>query len=114
MGLEINFSMTKHAQCRLQQRGIRPEILSFVISHADVWLHAGNGLETGRLSQYRLSQLSTEGHSASIIERAKNVVALYDPSNGSVVTVLHDHNSGSGKQYRKQQPTRGNRVARCA
>jgi hypothetical protein len=112
MGTELEFDMTRHAQCRSQQRGVRPEVLSFVISQADVWLYANGGLEIVRLSRKRLRQLSREGIDTSLIERATNVVVIYEPENGSVVTVLHDHASGNGRQYRKQGSTRNNRIYR--
>ena len=86
--------------------------MTFVIEHADIWLHAGEGRRTARISNKQLGQLSREGIPAALIERATNVVMLIDPVAGIIVTVLHDYGSRSGRKYRTQWPTRSHKWRR--
>ena len=107
-----NYDLSDHAERRAQQRGVSLDTMNFVITHADVWLHAGEGRRTARISQRQLGQLSREGVPAALIERATNVVMLIDPVAGIIVTVLHDHGSRSGRMYRSQWPTRSRKWRR--
>jgi hypothetical protein len=112
LATHCNYDLTDHAKCRAQQRGVTLDTLNFVISHSDIWLHAGEGCRSARISHKQLGELSQEGLPASLIERATNVVVVVDPVSGSIVTVLHDHGSRSGRKYRTQWPTRSQKWRR--
>ena len=109
MATHCNFEMTNHARCRAQQRGVTHDTLNFVITHSDVWLHAGEGSKSTRISNRRLGELSREGYPGTLIERATNVVVIVDPLCGSVITVLHDQGSKKSRKYRTQWPTRSHK-----
>jgi hypothetical protein len=101
-----NYEFTDHAKCRAQQRGITFDTLYFVIEHSDIWLHAGEGCRSARISHKQTGELYLEGFPASVIERTRNVVVIVDPNSRSIVTVLHDNGSKSGRKYRTQWPTK--------
>ena len=109
MAIHCNFEMTNHARCRAQQRGVTHDTLNFVIAHSDVWLHAGEGSKTIRLSNRRLGELSREGYPGALIERATNVEVVIDSLSGSIITVLHDQGSTKSRKYRTQWPTRSHK-----
>jgi hypothetical protein len=112
LATHCNYDLTDHAKCRAQQRGVTHDTLNFVIAHSDIWLHAGEGCRSVRISCKQLGQLSREGVPASLIERATNIVIIIDPDAGSIVTVLHDNGSKSSRRYRTQWPTKSRKWCR--
>ncbi len=98
--------LTDHAVRRTQQRGIKAETLKFVIQNSDLLLHAGEGTLSMRISNRQIVKLGEEGIKPSMLERAKNIVIIFDPSNTMVVSILLDHGSKSGRSYRSQCSTR--------
>ena len=100
------WNFCQHALNRANQRGISQDTLRFVLENADVWLYAGEGCRSIRLSKKLLSQLVRQGSAASRVERAAGIVLIIDPETKTVVTALHDHGSKCGRRYRKQFPTR--------
>jgi hypothetical protein len=101
---DMEHSLTGHARKRAQQRGIRLDVIDFVIQHADVDLEAGDGCRSLRISKRGLAMLGGDCTSLALSERAANVVVLV-AADGDVVTVMHDCNS-QGRRYRRQYPTR--------
>ena len=101
-----NLNLSNHATCRVQQRGIATETLEFVMTEADVWLHAYEGCYSIRISKKRLVRLSRDGSPATLIERATNVVIVIAPEDfNKIVTVLHDDGAKRSRRYRKQYPS---------
>ena len=100
-----NFRMTRHAESRVQQRGIRKETIDLVLSDSDIELHAGEGLMSLQLSRKRLGQLARSGVPATLRESAQGVVLIVDFSTRSVVSAMH----GRGrlrKRFSRQFSTR--------
>ena len=64
------------------------------------------------MSNKQLRQLSNDGETASLIERAANVVVIIDPNEEAIITVLHDNGSKNSRKYRSQWPTRSQKRRR--
>jgi|SaaInl4_150m_RNA_FD_contig_21_2015581_length_522_multi_4_in_0_out_0_1 hypothetical protein len=99
-----NFTMTLHAEARIQQRGIKRNAIDLVLHDGDLELHAGNGLMSVKLSRKRAARLSGEGVPAALLENAQNVVLLIDFSSRSIVTAMHYARKGC-KHHSRQYPT---------
>lgn len=102
----INLSFSTHALHRMQQRGIKSDIVEFVFFNADKWLHQGAGCESARISKRLATKLRQTGVSANLIERAKNVVLLISHDEPMVITVMHLLSSKKSNRYQRQYETR--------
>lgn len=100
-----SFRMTRHAEARIQQRGIRRESIDLVLHDSDIEVHAGDGLMSLQLSRRRLAQLAESGVPANVRENAQNVVLLVDYATQSLVTAMHSKGK-RGKRHSRQFPTR--------
>ena len=105
---KVGYQLSKHAEIRAQQRGIRQQIIGLVTDHADQRLHAGNGLVSLRLSRRCLRDLGAAGINTSLLEKAKGVVVLMCPRTNTVVTTMHDLGH-SGRRHRNQYESWSNR-----
>ena len=105
------FTMTRHAEARVQQRGVRMESIEIVLREGDMEFHAGEGLMSLQLSRKRLSQLAANSVTTTTLENAKDVVLLIDYSTLSIVTVMHARGRWA-KRHSRQFPTRSRRVTR--
>lgn len=104
MACEIEMTLTRHAQCRVQQRGIRPAIVALILEHSDWEQHVGGGCISLRLSCIQREHLKKTGISAQLIEMTEKVVLVVGQS-GQIVTVLHDVGR-RGRRYRPQNHAR--------
>ncbi len=92
-------NLSRHAEIRVAQRGIRKEVLALVMSEHDVDADVGNGCCALRVSRRRIRDLLEEGHPPKTVERLKRLVVV-DGAAGTVVTIMHD--SGTrGRRYRR-------------
>ena len=66
---------TRHAERRIEQRGIRPDALQLVLVHGHD-LPAGEGCVRRELRLCQISELSAEGFSLRTIEAALRVEAI--------------------------------------
>lgn len=97
-------TLTRHAVKRAQQRGIRPQVIDYVVAEADIDLHAGDGCRSYRISTRKVAVLMEAGAPAAGLDRANRVVVVWSERSGEVVTVMHDHGH-SGRRYRRQRQT---------
>jgi hypothetical protein len=97
-------SFSAHAMRRAQQRGVRPATIEFILRHADLDLHAGDGCRTYRISKRGAAELLRNGASVTELDRASNIVVIVREDSGEFITVLHDLNP-DGRRYRRQWPT---------
>ncbi|AWM23754.1 hypothetical protein AOX55_0000474 [Sinorhizobium fredii CCBAU 25509] len=97
-------TLTRHALMRAQQRGIRRQVIDYVVAEADIDLNAGDGCHSYRISQRKMAVLRKAGIPAAGLDRAKRVVVICSEQSDEVVTVLHDHGR-RGQRYRRQRPT---------
>jgi len=97
-------SCSAHAMKRAQQRGVRPATIKFILGHADVDLHAGDGCRTYRISNRGAAKLLRKGANVTEVDKASNIVVIVREDSSEVITVLHDFNR-SGRRYRRQWST---------
>lgn len=102
-GQGIRQRLSRHALTRSQQRGIRPEMIDYVLWEADIDLHARGGCRRYCISFRKMAALLKAGAPAAWLDRAMGVIVIWSES-GKVVTVLHDH--GRNGRCRRQRPTR--------
>jgi hypothetical protein len=100
----IRVMFSDHATRRVQQRGIRPAVVDFVLRNADRDLEAGNGCRAYRISKKAQAELLLHGAQVGEVELATNVVVILHEDSGEVITAMHDRNK-SGRRYRRQWPT---------
>lgn len=97
--------LSKHAEARAQQRGIRRDIIDFILEHADRSLHAGEGLRSVSISRQNQRRLSRNGFDPQIIDRTDGVALLIDPNENCVVTIMRLHGR-QARRYLRQHATR--------
>ena len=73
--------LTRHAKTRMQQRGIRPEMLEALLDHGRV-ARAGGGCDIVYFDKHARAALAAEA------ERLRNSYAIVG-SDGAVITVGH-------------------------
>ncbi len=76
--------MTKHAQKRLQQRGIQKLIVDLILSHGTPERAPGGAIK------YHLKRPDVAGLRAAI-DKCPNKEIIVDESSGKVITVYHRH-----------------------
>ena len=99
------YELSKHAEVRARQRGIRMRVIALVMFHGDLRRHPGEGLVSVRLSRRRLEKVAEIGVPASDREKAAGFVLLIDAKTQTVVTAMHD-TGRDGRRYRNQYETR--------
>lgn len=92
--------LTKHAQMRMQQRGVKDLRMEILRNLADLELPVGRGLHAMRLSQRALSEARAQGLSAQEADRLQRMV-LVESADGALVTVAHLH-GGKAKAYTRR------------
>ena len=82
--------VTRHARARMQQRGIRPEVLEALLDYGRE-VHAGGGCELVFFDKRARARLARED--AILASEAKSVCNSYAivASDGAVITVGHRH-----------------------
>lgn len=103
---DTGYYLSKHAVLQAQNRGVKMEIIDFVICHADIWFFVGDNRFSIRIGQRELNRLQIEGVPASLLEKSKNIVLIVSSSEPIIVTVIHDYGKKRGRCYRKQMPTK--------
>ena len=80
--------MTKHANNRVQQRGIKHKIIELILEFADKINHSSNGSHSYIISRKHLNHLvACRAISSQEAERARGVVVI--EGSGVVVTTFH-------------------------
>ena len=80
--------MTKHAAARCNQRGIRAEVVDFVLAHFDRDHHAGAGAVAVSISRRHLAQLKPDGVPATVIDQAARTVLII-ADDGAIITAIN-------------------------
>lgn len=91
------YSMTRHADERVRQRGVRTDALEFVLEHFDSDHVLADGRSSVWISSSGLKKLAKDGYHAGLVEKAGKL-CLVLASNGNVVTVL---NRPPSRSYRR-------------
>ena len=92
-------NLSRHAEKRVAQRGIRKELLALMMAEHDVDANLGGGCSALRVSRRRIRDLLEEGHPPKTIERLKRLIVL-DGDAGAVVTIMHYYGT-RGRRYRR-------------
>jgi hypothetical protein len=83
-----NIELSNHASTRMQQRGVNPRSVEFVLDNADKSEFVGSGCREQWISRRRLSRLRRRGADGNLIERAAGVSIIIS-SDDMIVTVFH-------------------------
>jgi len=97
--------ITRHAEARCRQRGVRAEDLALLEQHADIWLPAGSGAEQLLLSTDAARALIADGHPCAVVDRLRNLALV---RHGGVIITVHHAERGRRKKLRRG----GDRTAR--
>lgn len=93
MDSQLNVTMTKHAQIRCQQRGIKRGDVESILTHADVENPAGDGAVVISISRQRAKFISVND-----VARRCAVILSED---GVIITACQIHNTRHGKAWRR-------------
>jgi hypothetical protein len=80
--------MAKHAAARCNQRGIRAEVVDFVLTHFDRDHHAGAGAVAVSISRRCLAQLQPDGVPATVLDQAGRTVLIIG-DDGVIITAIN-------------------------
>jgi hypothetical protein len=80
--------MTKHAAARCNQRGIRAEVVDFVLTHFDRDHHAGAGAVAVSISRRHLARLQLDGVPARLTGQAACTVLIIG-DDGAIITAIN-------------------------
>lgn len=94
------YKLTRHAEIRCQQRGIRREVIDAILNEADRVTPAGSGAHTRHVSRKRCGALVKGGIPPQTVER---LASVYVVTAGSlVVTVFHNHGRQRRRNHRRR------------
>jgi hypothetical protein len=94
--------LTRHAETRCKQRGIRKDIIGFVTANFDRDCEAREGAAAISISRKRLRELETQGVPVSLIERAARTVLIV-AADGGIITAINRPNSFAHYHYGAQR-----------
>lgn len=92
--------LTQHASVRANQRGVPHGLISHLLDHADVETRVGGGCVALRLSRRRLKDKDVKRSVGRDLDRLRNLAVVCNPSDGSIITVLHEHGSRARRYHR--------------
>ena len=104
-------SLSRHAQKRMQQRGLKKQEIDLVLRFADREVRKGGMVVALSLSRNQISELQTDGIiNAAQNELLRNLVVLYSGEDQAVVTAFKATRKGlrqygrpsSGPRHRSQ------------
>jgi hypothetical protein len=81
-------TLTNHAKQRIQQRGIKQDVVNFIIDQADKVEHSRDGASAISVSKKRIKHLIKKKIVNSHLAEKANGVVLIE-NNGDVLTVFH-------------------------
>lgn len=95
------FEVTKHAQIRMQQRGVRDGMTDIILTFADRRVNVGGESQAFSVSRKNAQKLIETGVMApSMADRIKNKAVVVANDN-HVVTVMNLEDGKRGRRYRK-------------
>ena len=80
--------LSAHANTRIQQRGIKKEVLDMVLKEGNLHKNCGGGCTSIQVSRKKLQKMVTEGLICACMAERVNGVVIID-SGDAVVTVFH-------------------------
>lgn len=107
------FDLTHHAESRLRQRGMSPDVARLVVENHDIAVPVGRGCVALSLSRAALPGLLADGLPPGLADKARRVAVVVEDATGLVVTVMHLHGDAArrytragGRQGRRSRPER--------
>jgi hypothetical protein len=85
---ENSLPLTHHAAARCRQRGIRTEVVNFVMANFDCDHYAGDGATAISISRRLLAELEVQGASSNLIDQASRTVLIVG-EDGGIVTAIN-------------------------
>ena len=92
------FTISKHAEKRMRQRGIKNADLLSIYAHADQIFPVGSGCNAIRFSK-KMKKKQEKSKLISNFQKLKNMVLIIDDFD-LVVTVFIDYGGKHGRRYR--------------
>lgn len=89
----MQYGISKHAQRRMNQRGVTHEFVSTLVNYADIEVPVGSNCSLLRVSR-------GQGEHLNIDDRLCHYAAVFS-EDGNIVTVLPIHKGNSGRRYRR-------------
>lgn len=86
----MNLQISRHAERRMQQRGLRRADIAILSSYADIEVTIASGLHAVRISRKAYEEARSLGVSPSSLDRLRQAVAV-ESNDGTLVTCLHLH-----------------------
>lgn len=99
MQMQSAYSFSRHAICRIAQRGISAEAMSVLLDHGDAY-NAGQGCSYVQLSKAALRRLSAEGAPERVLRNLARLQAVVS-GEGEVVTCYYASDSRMGISRRR-------------
>ena len=96
MGLQL----TQHASMRANQRGVPHGLIVHLLDHADVETQIGGGCVALSLSRRRLADRDVRKSIGCDVDRLRKLAVVFDPTDGAIITVLHEHGAGARRYHR--------------
>jgi hypothetical protein len=93
----MSYILSKHASCRVQQRGVRPYLLAALMAHAEFDATVGGGCSVVRMNSRQLRDPELRQHR----ERLRRLSVILSDNTGEIVTVLRPRRGSAGRRYRK-------------
>lgn len=96
MGLQL----TDHASVRANQRGIPHGLIEQLLAHADIETRVGGGCVALSVSRRRLAERDVRRSMGRDLDRLRNLAVVCNASDGSIVTLLHEHGARARRYHR--------------
>lgn len=94
--------LTRHAEARANQRGIRQANLEALLDLADFAKPVARGLTVFRITRRSLAFAASEGVDVVTLERMKNL-AVVQSDDGAIITCVHAQGRGSTSYLRRDR-----------
>ncbi len=95
--------LSRHALRRMQQRGIRRELIDLIWQNHDVEAQVGDGCQSLTVSRRMRGKLREGDIAPELLDKGGKIVLVVG-SDGRVITVLRNGRR-RGRRYRRQFPT---------
>ena len=96
-----DFSLTRHARNRAQQRGVPYALIEAVLSHADRNTPVGGNCTAFLVSKARLKDRKVRQTLGADADRLCGLFVVCADETGEVVTILHNAGGAKGRHYRR-------------
>lgn len=96
----MQLQLTSHAAVRANQRGVPHGLIEQLLAHADTETRVGGGCVALSVSRRRLSDRDVRRSVGPDLDRLRNLAVVCNASDGSIVTLLHEHGSRARRYHR--------------